>query len=107
MTFAKMDATDTNDGLPVGTTRNLAHTLYYVLTSVATGSVSLLVEQIEDDNGYEAFRRLSHRYLKTRRQTTIMQLVKPVNTKFHDDKLETEFTQFELDIAKFESALGA
>ena len=107
VTFENMDAADAHEALPAHTTRTLAITLYYVLSSVITGSAGLLVEQVEDDNGLEAWRKLGQRYLQTRRQTTVMLLVKLVNTKFHEERFETEFAQFELDIGKFETALGA
>ena len=43
---------------PTGTTRKFAGILFYVLVRLVDGSAYVLIDQIEDANGLEAWRRL-------------------------------------------------
>ena len=64
------------------TTLKLSYLFYYVLSGLTEGPAYTIVDQIEDANGLEAWRRLAQRYAKTKLQNAIMMLVSIVNTKF-------------------------
>ena len=70
------------DELQKGMTANLSAKLYYVLTNLTEGPAYTIVDQIEDSNGLEAWRRLAKRYAKIKMQSAIMKLVTIVTTKF-------------------------
>ena len=50
------------------TTRKLSTLLYYVLGSLTEGTAYVLVDQVENNNGWEALRRLELRYSRTKMQ---------------------------------------
>lgn len=90
-----------------GATERLGSLLYYVLSGLVEGPAYTIVDQIEDANGLEAWRRLHVRFAKTKLQSAIMRLVTIVTTKFHSEKtFETTFSEWENEIAKFEQAVG-
>ena len=92
--------------LDAGTTEKLSSLFYYVLSGLTEGPAYTIVDQIEDANGFEAWRRLSNRYAKTKLQSAIMTLVTIVNTKFNEKDFETTFAEWENYINKFEMAVG-
>ena len=100
---ARLDSLD--DGLETGTTRKMASVLYYVLAGLVDGPAYVLVDQVEDSNGLEAWRLLYQRYARTNIQNAIMTLVTLVNTKLDDKDFETKFSKWESDITKFERAI--
>ena len=81
--------------------------LYYVLTGLVEGPAYTIVDQVEDSNGWEAWRLLQDRYGQTKIQNAIMRIVTIVGTKFHEKNFETTFAQWETEISKFEVAIGA
>jgi len=61
---------DELDGLEAdGSTRKMASVLYYVLAGLVDGPAYVLVDQVEDSNGLEAWRLLYQRYARTNIQT--------------------------------------
>ena len=104
ITMAQLLNPDTPDDL---TTTRQASVLYYVLSGLLEGQAFVLIDQVEDADGLEAWRKLHARYAKTKTQSAIMGLVTIVNTKFHNDKdFETKFSKWDNDITKFERAIG-
>ena len=98
---------DTRYQLAAGTSQKLSNTFYYVLSGLVEGAPSILIDQIDDDNGFEAWRKLHARYAKTKLQTSIMMLVEIVNTKFDNDKtFESKLTKWEANITKFEKSIN-
>ena len=89
-----------------GHTEKLSSLFYYVLSGLVEGPAYTIVDQIDDANGFEAWRRLHQRYAKTKLQSAIMQLVTIVNTKFQEKSFETTFAEWETNITKFEMAVG-
>ena len=90
-----------------GITEKLSSLFYYVLSGLMEGPAYTIVDQIEDSNGFEAWRRLHTRYARTKMQSAIMKLVTIVSTKFNNEKnFETTFAEWENDITKFEAAVG-
>ena len=79
--------------------------LYYTLMSLVQGSAYTILEQVEEENGCEAYRRLYLRYAKTKMQNAIMRIATIVNTKFHDANFETTFTEWESELHKIEVSL--
>ena len=76
---ARLDSLD--EGLePEGTTRKMASILYYALSGLVDGPAYVLVDQVEDSNGLEAWRLLYQRYASTNTHNAIMTLVALVNT---------------------------
>ena len=80
--------------------------LYYTLMSLAQGSAYNILEQVEEENGCEAYRRLYLRYARTKMQNAIMRIATIVNTKFHDSNFETTFTEWESEMHKIEVSLN-
>ena len=74
--------------------------LYYTLMSLIEGSAYTILEQVEEENGCEAYRKLYHRYARTKMQNAIMRMATIVNTKFLDSNFETMFTEWESEIHK-------
>ena len=54
-----------------GYNEKLGSLFYYVLSGLVEGSAYTIVDQIEDSNGFEAWRRLHARYAKTKMQSAI------------------------------------
>ena len=79
--------------------------LYYTLMSLVQGSAYTILEQVEEENGCEAYRKLYLRYAKTKMQNAIMRIATIVNTKFHDANFETTFTEWESELHKIEVSL--
>ena len=53
--------------------------LYYVIISLTDKGAYTIVDAIDDYNGMEAWRRLSERYARTRRQKSVMALATLMN----------------------------
>ena len=79
--------------------------LYYTLVSVTEGPAYTIIEQVEEENGYEAYRQMNIRYAKTKMQTAIMRMAAIINIKFHDSTFENSFAEWEGEIHKLETAL--
>ena len=79
--------------------------LYYTLVSVTEGPAYTIIEQVEEENGYEAYRQLNIRYAKTKMQTAIMRMAAIINIKCHDSTFENSFAEWEGEIHKLETAL--
>ena len=89
------------------TSRRLATTLFYLVTTALEGSSSLRLDGTDDNNGFEAWRKLEARYGKTMIHNALLGPATIVNVKFNsDNEFETKFAKWELDIAKFEKATG-
>ena len=80
--------------------------LYYTLMSLVGGSAYTILEQVEEENGCEAYRRLYLRYARTKMQNAIMRIATIVNMKFHDSNFETTFTEWESELHKIEVSLN-
>ena len=97
-----------DDELSEGECKQRSLTLYYTLSHFLEGNAFIIMDQLEDLNGYEAWRRLSQRFLKSSTQSALTTLISIVNTKFPDDnnfeavlsKWEKEITQFEKSVKK-------
>ena len=80
--------------------------LYYTLLSVLEGGAQLVIEQVEEENGLEAYRLLNLRFAKSKMQKAIMRMATIVNVKFHDNgNFETIFSDWEYEIHKFNSSV--
>ena len=81
--------------------------LYYVLISLTDKGAFTIVDNVEDSNGMEAWRRLCERYARTKRQKSVMSLVAIMGMKLPDDNtLENKFSQFETELDRYEKATG-
>ena len=80
--------------------------LYYTLMSLIEGSAYTILEQVEEENGCEAYRKLYLRYARTKMQNAIMRIATIVNTKFHDTNFETTFSEWESELHKIEVSLN-
>ena len=77
--------------------------LYYVLISLTDKGAYTTVDAIDDFNGMEAWRRLSERYARTKRQKSVMALATLMNMSLPDDHtLESKFSQFENELDRYE-----
>ena len=79
--------------------------LYYTMVSLIEGSSYTILEQVEEENGLEAYRKLYLRFAKTKMQNAIMRMAAIVNIKFQDTTFENTFTEWESEIHKLETAL--
>ena len=79
--------------------------LYYTLVSLIEGAAYTILEQVDEENGLEAYRKLYARYAKTKMQNAIMRMAAIVNIKFQDTTFENTFSEWESEIHKLESAL--
>ena len=80
--------------------------LYYTLQSVIEGGAQLVIEQVSEENGLEAFRLLHLRFAKSKMQNAIMRMATIVNMKFNDNaNFETTFSDWEYEIHKFNSSV--
>ena len=57
--------------------------LYYTLMSVLEGGAQLVIEQVSEGNGLEAYRLLHLRFANSKMQTANMRMATIVNVKFH------------------------
>ena len=80
--------------------------IYYLLSGLLTGAPFVLLDQIQDQNGVEVWRKLYQRYAKTKTQSLMSTLMKIVNTKFTEDNFEATLAQWENDVSKFELVIG-
>ena len=101
ITMADLAERDTE----AGETTKQTHTLYYILTGLVVGTAFVLIDEITDNNGLEAWRRLTTRYARTKTHTAIATLVSIVNAKFDDKNFETTFAKLESNITKLEQAI--
>ena len=62
--------------------------LYYALVGLVDGSAYELVDQIEDGNGFEAWRRLYERHARTNNQIALMVFAILANAKIEDKAFE-------------------
>ena len=79
--------------------------LYYTLVSLIEGSAYTILEQVEEENGLEAYRKLYLRFAKTKMQNAIMRMATIINIKFQDTTFENTFTEWESEIHKLEMIL--
>ena len=80
--------------------------LYYTLLSLIEGSAQTIVEQVEEENGLEAYRKLHQRFAKTKMQNAIMRMAAIVNMKFNDNaNFETTFSDWEYEIHRFNESV--
>ena len=54
--------------------------LYYTLCNLIGGSAFTILDQVEDGNGLDAYRKVHRRYAKTKMQEAITRLINIVNT---------------------------
>ena len=96
------DAEKTTDTL-----NRLQPFLYYTWLSLIQGSAQTLVDQVTDENGLEAYRRLHQSYAKSKMQNAIMRMATIVNTKFVDNaNFQTTFADWEYEIHRCNLSLG-
>ena len=80
--------------------------LYYTLLSLIEGSAQTIVEQVEEENGLEAYRKLHLRYAKSKMQNAIMRMATIVNMRFNDNaSFETTFADWEYEIHRFNASV--
>ena len=79
--------------------------LYHTLASLVEGPAYTILDQAEEENGFEAFRKLHLRYAKTKMQNAIMRMAAIINMKFQDTTFENTFTEWESEIHKLETGL--
>ena len=72
--------------------------LYYTLVSLVEGSAYTILEQVEEENGLEAYRKLYLRFAKTKMQNAIMRMAAIINMKFQDTTFENTFSEWESEI---------
>ena len=92
--------------LPNGTTARLSTQLYYVLYGLLELPVRSLIEEIDDDNGVEALRRLHERYKKSKILNVVNYLHRITTTKFEERTFAATFMDWETDLGKLEATLG-
>ncbi len=96
-----------DDDLSAGECRQRSMTLYYNLSHLLEGNAFVIMDQLAEDNdmnGYEAWRKLSTRYVKSSTQSALTTLISIVNTKFPDDiNFEAILSKWEREIAQFEN----
>ena len=81
--------------------------LYYVLISLTDKAAFTIVDNVQNSNGMEAWRRLRERYSRTNQQKSIMSLVAIMGMKLPDDNsLEQKFVNFEVEMNRYEMATG-
>ena len=80
--------------------------LYYTLVSLIEGSAFTILEQVDEENGFEAYRKLYARFAKTKMQNAIMRMASIINMKFQDTNFETTFSEWEGEIHKLGTALN-
>ena len=80
--IAKGDLAQFDDDLSVDECWGRSLALYYILTSYLEGTAYLIVDQLDECNGYEAWRRLARRFLRSKTQSGLTTLISIVNTKF-------------------------
>ena len=97
---------DSNLVLLPGTTAKLSQQLYYVLYGLLELPARNLVEDIDNDNGVEALRRLHERYKKSKMLNVVHYLHKITTTKFEERTFAATFMDWETDLSKLEAALG-
>ena len=73
--------------------------LYYTLCNLIGGSAFTILDQVEDGNGLDAYRKVHRRYAKTKIQEAITMRINVANTNFSSE------SDFETRFAK-EPALG-
>ncbi len=82
-------------------------TLYYLLMSHSEKSAFTIIDNVDQTNGLEAWRKLHERFAHTKRQRTVMSLAAVMKMQLPDDNsLEENFTMFERELDKFERATG-
>ena len=103
--ITKGDLAQFDDDLSVDECWGRSLALYYILTSYLEGTAYLIVDQLDDCNGYEAWRRLAHRFLRSKTQSGLTTLISIANTKFPEDNIEAVLSKWEKDITQFERAI--
>ena len=67
-----------------------------------------MVRHLHDYNGFEVWRKLEARYGKTKVHSALLEFAIIANVRSNNDiEFDNEFIQWELDVAKFEKAMGA
>ena len=79
--------------------------LYYTLVSLIEGAAYTILEQVDEGNGFEGYRKLYLRFAKTKIQNAIMRMASIINIKFQDTNFENTFSEWESEIHKLESSL--
>ena len=70
-----MATTSVQRGREPGELKLLNARLYYVLISLTDKGAFTIVDNVEDSNGMESWRKLSDRFARTKRQMAVMSLV--------------------------------
>ena len=65
--------------------------LYYTLVSLIEGSAYTILEQVDEETGFEAYRKLYAILAKTKMQNAIMRMASIINIKLHDTTFENMF----------------
>ena len=92
--------------LPNGTTARLRTPLCYVLYGLLELPARNLIEEIDDDNGVEALRRLHERYKKSKILNVVNYLHRITSTKVEERTCAATFMDWETDLGKLEATLG-
>ena len=78
-----------------------------MLISLTEKGAFTIVDNVQDSNGMEAWRKLSEHYARTNRQKSVMSLVAIMAMTLPDDNtLEAKFSQFEVELSRYERATG-
>ena len=81
-----LDQAMTRNGRDEGQFALLNTRLYYVLISLTDKAAFTIVDNVQNSNGIEAWRRLRERYLRSDQQKSIMSLVAIMAMKLPDDQ---------------------
>ena len=92
--------------MTTGTTAKLSTQLYYVLYGLLELPARNLIEEIDDDNGIEALRRLYERYKKSKILSVVGYLNRITTTKFEERTFAATFMDWETDMTRLEATLG-
>ena len=76
------------------------------MISLVEGSAFSILEQVEEGNGLEAYRKLSYRSARNKLQNAVLRMASIVNIKFQDSNFENAFTDWESEIFKLDTSLG-
>ena len=80
--------------------------LYYTLVSLIEGSAYTILEQVDEECGFEEDRKLYARFAKTKMQNAIMRMAAIINMKFNDNaNFETTFSDWEYEIHRFNESV--
>ena len=92
----EMLSTTFDDYLSEGECATRSMALFHVLISYLGGTAYVIVGQLSGEvNGYEAWRRLPRRSMKSKIQSMLTTVISVVNTQFPDDTFETTLAKWD------------